>query len=74
MIDYTYDMDNIRTSQTVNGVTTNYLLDKNRPYAQVLEEYIDGELSVSYVYGWDLISQSHSDETTFVKRLGDIIA
>ncbi len=65
VIDYTYDMDNIRTSQTVNGVTTNYLLDKNRSYAQVLEEYVDGELGVSYVYGWDLISQSRNDETTF---------
>ena len=64
-ISYTYDHDNIRVSSTVNGVTTNYLLDKNRPYAQVLSEYVDGENTVSYVYGLDLISQERESEQSF---------
>ncbi len=33
------------------------MVDKNRPYARVLEEYENGSLTVSYVYGDDLISQ-----------------
>jgi len=45
-------------SSEVDGVITDYLLDKNRDYAQVLEERDDvGSLMVSYVYGDDLISQ-----------------
>ncbi|MEL4897465.1 putative Ig domain-containing protein [Crocosphaera sp. Alani8] len=64
-INYEYDVNNIRTSQEVNGVRTDYLVDSNQAYAQVLEEYVDGELEVSYVYGLDLISQERNDETTF---------
>ena len=40
---YEYDDSNICTSQTVDGVTTDYVVDSNRPYAQVLAEYTDGE-------------------------------
>ncbi|MEL4894751.1 papain fold toxin domain-containing protein [Crocosphaera sp. Alani8] len=64
-INYEYDVNNIRTSQEANGVRTDYLVDSNQAYAQVLEEYVDGELEVSYVYGLDLISQERNDETTF---------
>ena len=62
VITYVYNADGIRVSATVNGVTTEYLVDSNRPYAQVLEEYVDGELIVRYVYGHDLISQQRSGE------------
>jgi RHS repeat-associated protein len=55
---YTYDADGIRVSSTVDATITNYLVDKNRDYAQVLEERDSaGSLIVSYVYGDDLISQ-----------------
>ena len=37
------------------------MLDKNRPYAQVLAEYVDGEEIASYLYGLDLISQERND-------------
>jgi len=37
-ISYTYDAGGIRQSQTVDGITTHYLVDPNRSYHQVLEE------------------------------------
>ncbi len=57
-VSYDYDNDDIRVAKTVDGVKTNYVVDKNRPYAQVLEER-DGSnnLLASYVHGHDLISQ-----------------
>jgi RHS repeat-associated protein len=58
---YEYDSDGIRISSKTNGKKTNYVVDKNRPYAQVLEERKnDNSLIVSYVYGDDLISQNRS--------------
>ena len=63
---YRYDADGIRTRKIVDGEVTNYLVDKNRDYAQVLEE-IDGtgSLLVSYVYGDDLISQERGGTASF---------
>jgi len=55
---YGYDSDGIRVAKVVGGNITNYLVDHNRPYAQVLEETDNGSLTVSYVYGDDLISQN----------------
>jgi large repetitive protein len=63
--EYQYDDEGIRVSSTVNGVTTEYLLDKNQPYAQVLEEFTSDALVAYYVYGHDLISQEHGQETSF---------
>jgi YD repeat-containing protein len=56
LINYKYDVNGVRVSKTVNGVTTEYLVDKNRDYAQVLEEYVNDVLAASYVYGSDVIS------------------
>ena len=62
-----YDVDGIRISQTVdpdgNIDKTVFLMDGNREYQQVLEEFkTDGTIMTSYVHGWDLISQDrHSD-------------
>ena len=66
-VTYEYDADGIRVSQTVNSEETRFLLDKNRPYAQVLEEYTPGGiLKVSYVHGHDLISQNrHGTDKSF---------
>jgi RHS repeat-associated protein len=42
------------------------LVDDNRTYAQVLEEYTsDGSILVSYVYGNDLISQQRGDQVSY---------
>ena len=35
---YDYDADGIRVSSETNGAVTDFLVDKNRDYAQVLEE------------------------------------
>ena len=71
-INYAYDADGIRVSKTVNGVKTEYLVDKNLPYAQVLEESVNDALTASYVYGLDLISQERgvNDSYYLVDGLG----
>ena len=56
VIAYEYDDDNIRVSSTVNGVKTTHVVDSNRPYHQVLEEYEDSNIKARYVHGLDLIS------------------
>ncbi|TQV87089.1 Ig-like domain-containing protein [Aliikangiella coralliicola] len=63
---YQYNVDGIRMSQTVNFETTQYLVDNNQQYAQVIAE-IDSSDSVTkrYVYGDDLISQTLAGETYF---------
>ncbi|MEG3875744.1 hypothetical protein QT983_30915, partial [Microcoleus sp. Z1_B5] len=64
-ISYSYDADGVRVSKTVNGVTTEFLVDKNRDYAQVLEESVNDALIASYVYGLDLISQERGNVDSF---------
>ena len=64
-VSYEYDSDGVRVSAAVNGEKTEFLVDKNRDYAQVLEEYVDGEATVRYVHGLDLISQQQ-DSRQFV--------
>lgn len=65
-VTYQYDADGVRVAQTVGSEETRFLLDKNRPYAQVLEEYTPGGIiKVSYVYGNDLISQDREGEKSF---------
>ncbi|MGA1841634.1 MAG: RHS repeat domain-containing protein [bacterium] len=60
-IGYSYDPDGIRVSKEVDSAITHYVVDKNRPFAQVLEERNgSGALLSSYVYGQDLISRQHS--------------
>jgi RHS repeat-associated protein len=62
---YTYDADGIRNRKALDANTgTFFLTDKNRPYAQVIEERTDDvahDLIVAYTYGDDLISQTRPD-------------
>ncbi|GJM26014.1 MAG: hypothetical protein DHS20C16_24290 [Phycisphaerae bacterium] len=62
-VSYSYDADGVRASKTHLSKTTLYTTDKNRPYAQVLEEREakEGDLLVRYTYGDDLISQTRPD-------------
>jgi RHS repeat-associated protein len=55
-----YDGDGNRVAKTVGGVTTAYLVDTNNPtgYAQVINELQGGQVTRSYTYGLDLISQT----------------
>jgi len=55
----------VRVSKTVNGVTTEYLVDSNRDYAQVLEERVNNALIASYLYGLDLISQERGNADSY---------
>ncbi len=64
-ISYAYDADGVRVSKTVNEVTTEYLVDKNRDYAQVLEELVNDSAIASYVYGLDLISQERGNVDSY---------
>ncbi|MDA3895089.1 MAG: PASTA domain-containing protein [Desulfobacteraceae bacterium] len=58
---YQYDLDGIRVAQDVDGAETAFIVDKNRQYAQVLEERDNlGSLTVQYVYGDDLVSQKRA--------------
>ena len=61
-----YDGDGVRIRQTVAGEETRFLVDKNRDYAQVLEEYTPSKIiKASYIYGHDLISQLRNTERSF---------
>ena len=52
--EYDYNYRGMRTAKTEAGVTTHFILDENRDYAQVLREVTDGATTVEYVYGHDL--------------------
>ena len=56
---YRYDANGVRMSEMAAGLTSNYLVDPNRDYAQVIEESLDlsTEAEVRYSYGDDLIAQ-----------------
>ncbi|WP_185906572.1 choice-of-anchor A family protein [Teredinibacter haidensis] len=64
LLRYTYNVAGIRNSKQVGGVTTSFLVDSNRAYAQVLLE-TDGVETVSYTYGDDLISQAREGNSYF---------
>ncbi len=69
--EYAYDADGVRVRSVSNGVVTTHVVDKNRPYAQVLEEKdVDGNLIVSYVYGDDLISQKRGGSVSYYNYEG----
>ena len=57
-----YDGNGNRVSETVGGVTTNYLVDTQNPtgYAQVVDELQGGAVSRTYSYGLERIKESQS--------------
>ena len=65
-VSYLYDIDGLRTAKNDDGVTTNYVVDKNRDYAQVLNELDSTNTpTVSYVYGDDLIKQTRAANDSY---------
>lgn len=72
VISYTYNSDGIRTSKTVNGVTTTYLLDDTKIVAETTED-----TTIWYIYDEnDLIIGFEYEEQTyyFEKNVqGDIV-
>ena len=67
---YSYNINGIRDSKTEGGVTTSYVVDSNRDYAQVLEEIVDGLSTVTYSYGHDLVSQNREGDFRFYQYDG----
>lgn len=63
-----YDGDGNRVAQTLDGVTTRYLVDDRNPtgYTQVVEELVAGEVQRSYTYGRDLISQTQASGGSWI--------
>jgi len=61
---YRYDADGIRVGKAVDGTWTEYLVDHNRPYAQVLAESRQGAPTVTYTYGHNLLSQHRTSGTS----------
>ncbi len=61
-----YDGDGNRVSETVGGVTTNYLVDTQNPtgYAQVVDELQSGSVSRTYSYGLERVSETQSINST----------
>jgi RHS repeat-associated protein len=55
-----YDGDGNRVSKTVNGITTQYLVDDLNPtgYAQVVEEVVNGAVTRQYTFGLQRISEN----------------
>jgi RHS repeat-associated protein len=55
-----YDGDGNRVSETVGGVTTNYLVDTVNPtgYAQVVDELQSGTVTRTYSYGLERIGEN----------------
>ena len=58
-LEFGYDDDGIRFYRTVDGRRTDFLIDSNQPYAQVLQErdHPNGTLVAHYLYGHDLLRQ-----------------
>jgi fibro-slime domain-containing protein/RHS repeat-associated protein len=67
---YRYDFNGNRIATITNGQETRYLVDMNRRFAQVLEDYqANGQPKTSYVYGLDLISE-HGNSAVFYLKDG----
>ncbi len=60
-LSYAYDTEGNRIEKTEDGLTTRYLIDRYRPYAQVLKALDSSNATLAdYLYGLDLIKQSRS--------------
>ena len=60
LVTVVYDGDGNRVSETVGGVTTNYLVDTQNPtgYAQVVDELQSGTVTRTYGYGLERIDEN----------------
>jgi RHS repeat-associated protein len=62
---YAYNIDGIRNQKTAAGTATNFLIDANRDYAQVIAESDASDaVNVEYVFGDDLLSQKRNTTTS----------
>jgi RHS repeat-associated protein len=61
---YTYNGDGDRMSQTVDGMTTSYVLDTATPLTMVLAETTGAE-TIYYLHGLDLVAQNDGVSTEY---------
>ncbi|NJK65072.1 MAG: hypothetical protein HC921_22280, partial [Synechococcaceae cyanobacterium SM2_3_1] len=64
-INYEYDIDGILTAKTKNNVRTEFINDKNRRYAQVIEENQSHQPQVVNVYGSNLLIRKINQNNNF---------
>jgi large repetitive protein len=65
-VQYRYNDDGIRVATIFDGQEVRYLVDSNRQYAQVVEEYSPTGVTVaSYTYGNTLLSQIREGSKSF---------
>ena len=64
-----YDGDGNRVSETVGGVTTQYLIDDRNPTGlpQVMDELVNGAVTRTYAYGLQRISENQLIGSTFMR-------
>lgn len=59
---YTYDMDGIRVSATVDGEKTNYLIDSTQQYDTAIVEYSDAGVFRTHVFADGVLATQQSGE------------
>lgn len=60
-IDFTYNVDNIRVAKSVDGTSTDFIVDSNQAYQQVVaEQNASSSILKEYLYGTGLISQNNN--------------
>ena len=66
-VDITYDGAGNKVAETVNGVTTKYLIDSNNPtgYSQIVEEIVNGAVTRRYTLGHWIISETQNINGTW---------
>ena len=65
-VSYLYDIDGLRVAKDDDGQVTNYLVDKNRGYGQVIKELDStNTTTVDYLYGDDLIRQTRAANNSY---------
>ena len=63
---YRYNTEGIRRSKTLNGELTDFIVDSNLPYEQVIaEQASDHTILKEYVFGSDLLSQNQAGTSHF---------
>jgi RHS repeat-associated protein len=65
-VSYEYDDAGLRVAQTVNGTETRFMFDTLQALPELIEQYAPtGTVSVSYVHGRGIISQSRGASTLY---------
>ncbi|WP_020405643.1 tandem-95 repeat protein [Hahella ganghwensis] len=62
---YGYNVDGIRISKAEGSRLTDFIVDQNRDYAQVLQERVNGTETARYTYGDDLLSQARNGNASY---------